>query len=348
MHNADVHYAAQQLTTAQAQRKSDLLQPADTKAAQKPMSRLSLLQRRLLTKADWKHLHAASAALNLAHSLARAAQIVAAMATSLHYVPATPTEFALKTALILVKDITSVPMALQHRRGPLREAFLFAAFVSSLSWLAALFYEFSPKSAEFTVTAAPVYGAGAVLAACSAIRPFFMTAGAIVQIMRMRNGSTPAVSSSAEPDTRTAVQLQASASAAALWVLFVTVQAVPGYILMQNCLIAAFADYNHCAHVWPDIAAANFSLVLIGTLAGDLGVFSGTLRDRKVITPGQDIAVQLFTFGGFVMYFAAAVVAKGDGGPLAELLGVHRLTYFAERADMLLHGAPLLTLSAPA
>ena len=235
-----------------------------------------------------------------------------------HCGPITPSGLEVITVIVLsyIKDITSVPLALQHRRGALREAMLIAAWVDFAVWTFTLYF-CAPFITQETGLAVPplsedaryiIFGAMIAGGVFSTVRPICTADDVMMEIKRAAPGRDNSGRRQQHVDTDFATV-----------VLYGLVQAVPGWSVLMGggCILFGGPEMRQwIVDTAPSGYGFFYGVAFCGAAAGSLGVFSATLLSRRLISVTQmnvinaaQIAVCL---GFMVALYAADPHAYGE------------------------------------
>ena len=228
-----------------------------------------------------------------------------------HCGPLTPSGLELITVIVLsyIKDITSVPLALRHRRGASREAMLIAAWVDFAVWTFTLYLcaPFITQETGLAVPALPadaryiIFGALVLGGVFSTVRPICTAADVVAEVRRASPGRGTS-------STRQHL-ISIDAATAALYSL---VQAVPGWSVVMGggCILFGGPELRQwVVDTAPSGYGFFYSVAFCGAAAGSLGVFSATLLSRRLISVTQMNvinAAQISVCLGFVVALYAA------------------------------------------
>ena len=303
---------AEEPQSAQAQQAPPQRQARRVPRSPRPFWTLSpsVIARRLFTRFDFLHLHAASGTLHLVYGVPRCLWIFYSTAILHETVQPWAWELPLVVALYIVKDLTAVPLTLTHRRGAMRSLFLVAGFLEVSNWAIAVYLcpEYThlpdiPDGAARTMFALVATAAAACAANAAA------TTGGVVGDARgyARAAATaPDVAESRRRGRRvsrrrggavtasaTATSRRAQPSTVSIYdspvthIFYAACQIIPAYLLFVPAWGIALGGAD--ARAWmldavPDLQTLTFDVISVSNLFGSIGIFAGTLQARLLIS----------------------------------------------------------------
>ena len=279
-----------------------------TSGSAAPVDNLELLlqrwTRRLLTKRDYMHAHAASNVAFLLGGLALELITNAQWLAGDRLQPWYPThgfEMAAMQAVIAVSAATGLGLTFSNRHGA--ERTVFAAYglqvlqgVMLMLWMS----PFLPQALRDCSASDVGFGAFSIISSIMALQQLYEGKDEIMAGRNKKNAASSSSSASAPPAPGS---LEAMAQELSYWF-----PNLPGPIftalagVMQVHGGREWCDAFSAAH--PEYLACTLHIVLATTLAGHCGMFAVTLRDKKLIGQEAEMAIAGVTNIASLAYIA--------------------------------------------